>query len=287
MYGRRLLGLWMNRLNGGAPMTTMIKPAERSVRAECSAEEWALRVDLAACYRVFDYLGWTEMIFNHITMRVPGPEHHFLINPFGLHYSEVTASNLVKIDLDGKIVGHSDYPVNPAGFVIHSAIHAAVPDARCIMHTHTTAGMAVASSKRGLVPTNFFSAAIIDNVAYHDFEGPSVHDDEKPRLVASLGNKRALILRNHGLLVHGPTIPEAFRYHYQLQRACEVQLATSAIDDGIEISRAVIDGFRSTRENEKSGLTMQSELVPAAQRVRMLFDAMVRLVDKKDTSYRN
>jgi ribulose-5-phosphate 4-epimerase/fuculose-1-phosphate aldolase len=271
-------------------MTTMTKPLESTTgRAACSPEEWELRVDLAACYRVFDYLGWTEMIFNHITMRVPGPEHHFLINPFGLHYSEVTASNLVKIDLDGKIVGHSDYPVNPAGFVIHSAIHAAVPDALCIMHTHTTAGLAVASSKRGLVPTNFYSAAIIDNVAYHDFEGPSVHDDEKPRLVASLGNKRALILRNHGLLVHGPTIPEAFRYHYQLQRACEVQLATSAIDEGIELSRAVIDSFKTSRENEaqKKDLSMQSELVPAAQRVRMLFDAMVRLVDKKDTSYRN
>jgi ribulose-5-phosphate 4-epimerase/fuculose-1-phosphate aldolase len=269
-------------------MTTMTKPAERATGpAAYSPEEWAIRVDLAACYRVFDYLGWTEMIFNHITMRVPGPDHHFLINPFGLHYSEVTASNLVKIDLDGKIVGHSDYPVNPAGFVIHSAIHAAVPDALCIIHTHTTAGMAIASSKRGLVPTNFYSAAIVDNVAYHDFEGPSVHDDEKPRLVASLGNKRALILRNHGLLVHGPSIPEAFRYHYQLQRACEVQVATSLIDEGLEIPRAVIDRFRSTRNDEKTDLTMKSELVPAAKRVRMLFDAMVRLVDKKDTSYKN
>jgi ribulose-5-phosphate 4-epimerase/fuculose-1-phosphate aldolase len=270
-------------------MTTIAKPAERTNgRAAMSPEEWELRVDLAACYRVFDYLGWTEMIFNHITMRVPGPEHHFLINPFGLHYSEVTASNLVKIDLDGKIVGHSDYPVNPAGFVIHSAIHAAVPDAKCIIHTHTTAGLAVASSKRGLVPNNFYGAAIIDNVAYHDFEGPSVHDDEKPRLVASLGNKRALILRNHGLLVHGPTIPEAFRYHYQLQRACEVQVAIATLDgDGIVLSREVIDSFKNSRKDEKKDLTMKSDLVPAAKRVRMLFDAMVRQVDKKDTSYRN
>ncbi len=266
-------------------MTTMIRPAAGS--AAFSEQEWALRVDLAACYRIFDYLGWTEMIFNHITMRVPGPEHHFLINPFGLHYSEVTASNLVKIDLDGKIVGHSDYPVNPAGFVIHSAIHAAVPDARCIIHTHTTAGMAVACSKRGLVANNFYAGVMFDDVAYHDFEGPSVHDDEKPRLVRDLGDKHALILRNHGLLVHGRSIPEAFRYHYQLQRACEVQVATATIDEGIELSRAVIDSFRSTRENEQQGLTMESNFVNHDKRVRMLFDSMVRLVDKRDTSYKN
>jgi ribulose-5-phosphate 4-epimerase/fuculose-1-phosphate aldolase len=248
--------------------------------AALDTEEWKLRVELAACYRIFDHLGWTEMIFNHITMRVPGPEHHFLINPFGLHYSEVTASNLVKIDLDGKIVGHSDYPVNPAGFVIHSAIHAAVPDTLCIIHTHTTAGLAVASSKRGLVPTNFYSAMVYDSVAYHDFEGPSVHDDEKPRLVASLGTRRALILRNHGLLVHGPTIADAFDLHYRLQRACDVQLATSAIDEGIELPRAIIDRFPVLR-GERLTQTMGA---PVAQR---MFEAMIRLVDKKDTSYKN
>jgi ribulose-5-phosphate 4-epimerase/fuculose-1-phosphate aldolase len=264
-------------------MTTMTKPAERATGAAAyGPDEWALRVELAACYRVFDYLGWTEMIFNHITMRVPGPDHHFLINPFGLHYSEVTASNLVKIDLDGKIVGHSDYPVNPAGFVIHSAIHAAVPDALCIVHTHTTAGLAVASSKRGLVPTNFYGAMVYDSVAYHDFEGPSVHDDEKPRLVASLGNKRALILRNHGLLCHGKTIPAAFDLHYRLQRACEVQLATSAIDDGILIPESV-------RERSRNIILDAAKLkmeLPPPPNPQLVFDAMVRLVDRKDTSYK-
>ena len=263
-------------------MTTIAKPAERASAATCSHEEWALRVDLAACYRIFDYLGWTEMIFNHITMRVPGPEHHFLINPFGLHYSEVTASNLVKIDLDGKIVGHSDYPVNPAGFVIHSAIHASVPDALCIVHTHTTAGLAVASSKRGLVANNFYGAQVFDNVAYHDFEGPSVHDDEKPRLVKSLGNKRALILRNHGLLCAGKTIADAFDLHYRLQRACEVQIATAAIDEGIELSRKVIDSFHAVR-NDDMNLKMEAPVKPNTQR---LFDSMVRLIDKKDPSYK-
>ena len=264
-------------------MTTAVKYEAPPARATAfSPEEWKLRVELAAFYRICDHLGWTEMIFNHITMRVPGPAHHFLINPFGLHYSEVTASNLVKIDLDGKIVGHSDYPVNPAGFVIHSAIHAAVPDALCIVHTHTTAGLAVASSKRGLVANNYYGAQVFDNVAYHDFEGPSVHDDEKPRLVASLGNKRILILRNHGLLCAGKTIADAFDLHYRIQRACEVQLATAAIDEGIELSRAVIDSFHAVR-NDDMNLKMDAPVKPNTQRV---FDAMVRIIDKKDQSYK-
>jgi ribulose-5-phosphate 4-epimerase/fuculose-1-phosphate aldolase len=240
-----------------------------------TAEERALRVELAACYRLFDYLGWTEMIFNHITARVPGPERHFLINPFGLHYSEVTASNLVKIDLDGRIVGHSDYPVNPAGFVIHSALHAAVPRAHCIMHTHTTSGMAVASSKRGLAPTNRYAASVLESVAYHDFEGPSVHDDEKARLVADLGNKRALILRNHGLLVHGPTIPDAFVVLLKLERACEIQAATSVIDAGITIPPDVM------------AISFDVADDPATTRgSKRIFDAMIRQVDKRGDSYK-
>jgi ribulose-5-phosphate 4-epimerase/fuculose-1-phosphate aldolase len=258
--------------------TTIAKPQTPAGAAGYSSTEWALRVELAACYHLFDYLGWTEMIFNHITMRVPGPEHHFLINPFGLHYSEVTPQNLVKIDLDGKIVGHSDYPVNPAGFVIHSAIHAAVPDARCIMHTHTTAGLAVASSKRGLVPTNFYSATLVGQVAYHDFEGPSVHDDEKPRLVANLGDKSAMILRNHGLLVAGPTIPDAFELLFRLDRACEIQVATEQIDEGIllsdEVCATAADRILNNRRPTPDGLT-------ATPTARIFFDAMARQAEKK------
>jgi ribulose-5-phosphate 4-epimerase/fuculose-1-phosphate aldolase len=235
-------------------------------------QERALRVELASCYRLLDYLGWTEMIFNHITMRVPGPNHHFLINPFGLHYSEVTASNLVKIDLDGRIVGHSDYPVNPAGFVIHSAIHAAVPDALCIIHTHTTAGMAVASSKTGLTATNRYAAGVIHETSYHDFEGPSVHDDEKPRLVRDFGTGRAMILRNHGLITHGKTIPEAFMVHFRLQRACEIQTATSVIDPGIVIPRNVLE--------------ISQEVSGDPRLAKEIFDAMVREVDKQDDSYK-
>jgi ribulose-5-phosphate 4-epimerase/fuculose-1-phosphate aldolase len=263
-------------------MTTIATPERRPAAAAAfDPEEWKLRVDLAATYRIFDYRGWTEMIFNHITVRLPGPDHHFLINPFGLHYSEVTASNLVKIDLDGKIVGHSDYPVNPAGFVIHSAIHAAVPDARCIIHTHTTAGLAVASSKRGLVANNFYGAQVIDDVAYHDFEGPSVHDDEKPRLVASLGDKRALILRNHGLLVTGKTIPDAVCLYRNLERACDVQMRSAAIDAGIELPRSVVDAFHAAEQ--KTTTALENAVLPSTRRI---FDAMVRLVDRKDASYK-
>jgi ribulose-5-phosphate 4-epimerase/fuculose-1-phosphate aldolase len=260
-------------------MTTAVKvPAPATAAGAFSREEWALRVELAACYHLFDYLGWTEMIFNHITVRVPGPEHHFLINPFGLHYSEVTPANLVKIDLDGKIIGHADYPVNPAGFVIHSALHAAVPDALCIMHTHSTAGLAVASSKRGLVPTNFYSATLYGAVAYHDFEGPSVHDDEKPRLVADLGERRAMILRNHGLLVAGPTIADAFELLFRLERACEIQVATGAIDEGILLSETVCATASSRILTDKRPMPGGAVADPIA---RIFFDAMARQAEKK------
>ena len=160
--------------------------------------EQELRVELAACYRIFDYLGWTELIYNHITVKLPGNDHHFLINPYGLHYSEVTASNLVKVDIDGNIMEDTEYTVNPAGILIHTAVHGAREDVQCITHTHTDAGMAVACSTEGLRTDNFYSALLQNRVAYHDFEGLTVLDDEKPRLIANIGNKNLLILRNHG-----------------------------------------------------------------------------------------
>jgi ribulose-5-phosphate 4-epimerase/fuculose-1-phosphate aldolase len=178
---------------------------------------------------VFAMLGWTELIYNHITVRVPGTHSHFLINPFGLHYTEVTASNLVKIDVDGNVLDDSPYPVNPAGFVVHAAIHRALPDAHCVMHTHTTAGLAVACSQSGLVNNNFYSAQLHGMVAYHDFEGITVRADEGPRLVANLGDKRLLILRNHGLLSIGETIAQAFARLWTLNRACDIQLATATL----------------------------------------------------------
>ena len=210
---------------------TMFDPQqlEAARPASCRADEWQARVELAACYRVFASRGWAEEIFNHITLRVPGPQRHFLINPFGLHYSEVTAHNLVKIDIAGQAIDDSPYPVNRAGFVIHSAIHDARDDAHCVIHTHHSAGMAVACKEGGLSYDNFYAAFLYGRVAYHDFAGVTVHTDEQPALVASLGDKHCLILRNHGLLVAERDLAQAFYWMYVLQRACEVQLLTHSM----------------------------------------------------------
>jgi ribulose-5-phosphate 4-epimerase/fuculose-1-phosphate aldolase len=236
--------------------------------------ERAARVELAACYRVFDLLGWTEMIFNHITLRVPGPERYFLINPFGLHYREVTASSLVLIGIDGNPVRETPWPINKAGFVIHSAIHAAVPDAHCVMHTHTTTGVAVACLKDGLSPTNFYAAQLHGKLAYHEFEGITVEPDEKERLVRDLDGKPAMILRNHGLLTWGTSAPQAFMMLWTLQRACDVQIAASAAGALHPIRAEVFE-------------QMVRESGPGEKRTcDDVFSAMVRLVDARDPSYR-
>jgi ribulose-5-phosphate 4-epimerase/fuculose-1-phosphate aldolase len=222
--------------------------------AGMAAEEWSLRLELAACYRAFDWLGWTESIYNHITVRIPGPRQQFLINPYGLNYDEVTASNLVKIDVAGDTLDGSKYPVNKAGFVIHGAIHAARPDAHCVIHTHTTAGMAVACKEGGLRHDNFYSAILYGQIAYHDFEGISTDVDERPRLVRSLGKKTILILRNHGLLTVGAQLAETFQTYWTLQRACEVQLASDSMHGGnIPVSQPVLDAIPSQVEIFRSG----------------------------------
>ena len=194
-------------------------------------DEEQLRRDLAACYRLFDWLGWTELVFNHITVRLPeraGQAAEYLINPFGLHYAEVTAANLVRITIDGTAAEDTEAAVNKAGFVIHSAVHAARADAHCTMHVHTTAGCAVACKEDGLRHDNFYSAMLYGDVGYHDYEGVTTNTDEQPRLVASLGRCNHLILRNHGLLAMGEDIPTAFNRLWTLQRACEIQLASDA-----------------------------------------------------------
>jgi ribulose-5-phosphate 4-epimerase/fuculose-1-phosphate aldolase len=209
-------------------MTIYLEKAVRPAQVVPVSEvERAARVELAACYRIFDLFGWTEMIFNHITVRVPGPQVRFLINPFGLHYSEIKASNLLLIDTDGNPVRESPWPVNRAGFVIHAAIHGAVPNAHCVMHTHTTTGMAVACLKEGLSHDNFYGAMLHGQVAYHEFEGITVDPDEQSRLVRDLADKPAMILRNHGLLTWGSSVSEAFMMMWTLQRACDVQIAAS------------------------------------------------------------
>lgn len=244
--------------------------------AQMSPAEWEARQELAACYRVFAMLGWDELIYNHITVKVPDEDGAFLINPFGLHFSEVKASNLVKIDIDGNKLADSPHPVNLAGFVQHSVFHRHLPDAHCIMHTHTTAGMAVSALEGGLRPINFYAANFAGQLAYHDFEGVTVRSEEGERLVASLGGKRAMLLRNHGILVMGRTLPEAFIRHWSLQRACEIQLATLSMGQPVEIPQDVIAVHQ--RDIGKA----QVPGGPGAADFR----AMVRLVDKIDTSWR-
>jgi len=243
-----------------------------------SPDEWAARVQLAACYRIFDRIGWTELIYNHISLRVPGPQEttQFLINPFGLHYSEVTASNLLKVDLEGNIIGNADWPFNPAGFTPHATLHAGVPGAHCVMHTHTTAGMAVACLESGLSPTNFYAAQLHGRLAYHDFEGITVHADEGPRLLRSVGDKPAVILRNHGLLAWGDTVPRAFAVLWLMQRACEVQLATQSMGAPRPIPEDI------QRKCSADSLQFNARF-GAGQDV---FDAMQRLVDAVDPTYR-
>lgn len=207
----------------------IVSEAEKLCPDAMQPAEWQLRVQLAACYRVFDHLGWTELVFNHITVRVPGAQPAFLINPFGLNYGEITARNLVKVGHDGVPLTPTPHHVNRAGFVIHSAVHTARPDAHCVMHTHTTAGMAIACKRDGLGHDDFYGAELFGDVAYHDFEGITVHDEEGPRLVASLANKRVMVLRNHGMLVTGTNVFNAFRWMWTLQRACEVQVAADRV----------------------------------------------------------
>ena len=236
------------------------------------------RVQLAACYRIFDYMGWSEMIYNHITVKVLGPEHHFLINPYGLHYKEVTASNLVKVDIDGNIVEETDYAVNPAGIVIHTAIHAARPDIQCIAHTHTNAGMAVACTEEGLRTDNFYSALLHNQIAYHDFEGITVNDEEKPRLIANLGTKSLMILRNHGLLAGGRTIPEAFQNLWAMERACQVQITTDST------GRPNIPVGPEILAKSEQLMAMQAMGGPSGE---LEFKAFTRLIEKIDPSYKD
>lgn len=254
-------------------MATAFKQHDRVSEGERHA-----RQRLAACYRIFAHLGWDELIFNHITLKVPGEDDAFLINPYGLHFSEVTASNLVKIDIDGNKLDGSDYPVNLAGFVQHSLFHRELPDVHAIIHTHTTATMAVSSSKHGLRPINFYAAAIAPRLAYHDFEGVTVREDEGPRFLASLGGKRMMLLRNHGPVVMGRTLEEAFLNHWVLQRACEIQMHTLAMGDPADISQEVID-------NHLAHLSKAS--IDPSQTGVAEFDAMVRLIDREDRSWRD
>jgi ribulose-5-phosphate 4-epimerase/fuculose-1-phosphate aldolase len=238
-------------------------------------DEWAARQELANCYRVFASLGWTELIYNHITVRLPesvsGADKQFLINPFGLHYSEVTPENLIKTNTAGDNLSASPHPINPAGIGVHAAIHAAKPHAHCVMHTHTTAGVAVACTASGLAQNNFYSAQLHDLVAYHDFEGITIHPDELPRLMTNMGDKPLLILRNHGLLAVGETLPLAFSRLWTLERACQIQLAQAALGPAIAIPESV--AMTTTRDSFQFNPNMGAG--------RDVFDALVRLLPSR------
>lgn len=251
--------------------------ASRARKQEMSDAEWQARQKLASCYRVFDLMGWSESIYNHISLRIPDEENAFLINPYGLLYSEVRASNLVKIDIDGKIVDGSPYPVNKAGFTQHSCFHRNLPWAHAVCHTHTTATVAVCSLEGGLQPVNFYACALVGRLSYHDFEGITVRAEESERLIANLGGNRILMLKNHGPVILGETIEEIFMRHWLLQRACEIQMATLSMGRPVTVPDNVIAVHqRDLKEVSIDGVQGKAD-----------FDAWVRRVDAVDPSWRD
>lgn len=251
--------------------------SENNVRQLVSDEEWQTRVDLAACYRIIAMHGWDDLVFTHISARVAGPEEHFLINPYGMLFEEISASSLVKIDLDGEKVLDSPHPVNPAGFVIHSAVHAARHDVGCVLHTHTRAGVAVSAQTNGLLPLSQISLFPYATLAYHNYEGIALNDDEKPRLVADLGDKQALILRNHGLLTVGATIADAFLMMYALETACQTQImAQSAAAELSQVPAPIVAGIQAQAEQVTRGLGGQ-----------LAWPGLLRKLDRRDASFRD
>jgi ribulose-5-phosphate 4-epimerase/fuculose-1-phosphate aldolase len=252
-------------------------PKQQTIRDQVSTEEWQARVNLAAAYRLVALYGWDDLIFTHISARVPGAGHHFLLNPYGMMFEEVTASSLVKIDLDGSKVMESQYFINPAGFTIHSAVHAARADALCVMHLHTDYGIAVSAQKDGLLPLSQQAMFPLASLAYHEYEGLALNEEEKPRLVADLGDKSYMILRNHGLLTLGRSAADAFLSMYILERACRIQiLAQSGGRELHRVSSPIID------------LTAkQLSAVTVGQGAELAWPGLLRKLDRIDSSYRD
>ena len=249
-----------------------------SLEGKVSAEEWKLRVDLAATYRLVAMYGWDDMIFTHISARIPGPDHHFLINPYGLLFEEITASSLVKIDIDGNKVVDSPYPVNPAGFTIHSALHMNRDDAHCVIHLHTDDGVAVSAQEEGLMPLDQHAMTICGDIAYHDYEGIALDLDERERLVADLGaSKHAMILRNHGTLTLGKSCPDAFMRMYYLERACTMQV------------RALSGGMKPYHVNQgvAEKTAAQGSVAFDGWMGALAWPALLRKLDRLDPSYKH
>lgn len=259
--------------------TVSMTESENSLKQRVSEEEWKIRVDLAAAYRLVASYGWDDMIFTHISARVPGTEDEFLINPFGMMFDEITASSLVKVNGKGEKVDQSPFPVNPAGFTIHSAVHQVRHDASCVIHLHTIAGTAVATDPRGLLPLNQTAMLVRDDIAYHDFEGVAVDLDERPRIQQDLGEKNILLLRNHGTLTLGATIAEAFMRIYFIERACEMQVATLSSSGG--------EYYRATDEVENKVAEQGRDDELARQSANLLaWPALLRRLDRTDPTYK-
>ncbi|MBL4584512.1 MAG: class II aldolase/adducin family protein [Pseudomonadales bacterium] len=238
-----------------------------------SEAEWQTRVDLAAAYRLVAHYGWDDIIFTHLSARVPGNDHHFLINPFGMLFGEITASSLVKVDEEANIIGNSEYGVNPAGFTIHSAVHIARPEVGAVMHLHTRAGLAISAQKSGLLPLTQTAMFVTPRVTYHDFEGVALNHEERERIVADLGEKDLMILRNHGTLAAGNTIQETFIMLYFLEKACEAQVAAQT---GGELNFPSDEAIATTAEQTK-GIHMSGHKA---------WPALLRMLDRQDDSYR-
>ena len=246
-----------------------------SLKEVVSAEEWKLRVDLAAAYRLVAAYGWSDLIFTHISARIPGPEHHFLINPYGLMFDEITASSLVLIDLQGHKLRESPFPINPAGFTIHSCIHAVRDDAGCVLHTHSRAGVAVSAQKAGVLPLSQQSTLVLTSLAHHDYEGIALNPDEKPRLQASLGDARYLMLRNHGLLTVGRSIAEAFLLMYTFENTCRIQI--DAQSGGAELNLIGPGPIEANRH--------VSSVATVGQGPALAWPALLRKLDRENPGY--
>lgn len=246
-----------------------------SLKDMVSADEWRLRCDLAACYRLVAAYGWSDLVYTHISARIPGPEHHFLINPYGLLFDEITASSLVKVDQQCHKLSDSPFPVNPAGFVIHSAIHAARADAGCVLHTHSRAGVAVSAQRCGVLPISQQSTFVLASLAYHDYEGVAIRDDEKQRLQADLGSAGFLMLRNHGLLTVGRSVAEAFQRMYTFENTCRIQIDAQAGGELVQVDPAILQG-----------LAQVMKTVTVGQGADLAWPALLRKCGRMDPSYK-
>lgn len=251
--------------------------ATPSVQSRVSEQEWQLRQDLAACYRLVAMYGWSDLVFTHISARIPGPEHNFLINPYGLMFDEITASSLVKVDQDCNKLIDSPYPVNPAGFVIHSAVHEAREDAGCVLHTHTRAGVAVSAQKDGVLPLSQQSTFVLASLAYHDYEGVAFRPEEKPRLQADLGHANFLVLRNHGLLVVGKTIADAFLSMYTFEATCQIQIGAQSGGGALtHVNPQIVSGVAEAMRVQTGGMGGA-----------FVWPALIRKLQRIDPSYQD